>query len=500
MPALRPVFPARTRLGGGLRPAARGLLALGLLAALSCGGGGGSSSSPNPGAPGPSGAGGPCSPRQVKADILGAFRKLYLWPELLPSQVDLDAFATPEDLVTALTAKARAAGKDRGWSHLTADAKGPSLSLDDQEGYGFRLAAMALPGGGQGLRIKYVFHGSPAAQAGLERGDQLVAVAGAPKDLDQAANQLVPGNNWRPLYPLLFPDRAGVVASLRVRRVLGGPSRTVTLTAGTWTTDPVPGWNAPRILTTAHSHKVGYLPLLEFTERAKAQLRSILGRFRADRVTDLIVDLRYNPGGLREVAELFANLLHAAHAQGEVMANLHYSPASGQKIQTRYFKMEPEAMEFDHIAFIVTGDTASASEMLANVLEPSYGSRLALVGQRTYGKAVGASVYYDPNCHWRLQLVTFIPYNAKGGGNYVRGLPYPGFGAVTCSAEDDLDHALGDPDESSTAAALAWISTGVPPGPPFGAVPGLPADEDAPPDTVQDLGPEPSTAEAAAEF
>ena len=499
MSALRPAFSAPARPGGGLRPAIGWLLAFGLLAALGCGGGGGSSSSPTPAAPGPSGAGGGCSPRQVKADILDTFRKHYLWPELLPPQVDPDAFATPEDLVTALTAKARAAGKDRGWSRLAAGAKGQSYSEEAKEGYGFRLAAMALPGGGKGLRIKYVAQGSPAAQAGLARGDQLVAVAADPKDLDQAANQLVPDNNWRPLVPLL-PDRAGVVASLRVRRVLGGPSRNVTITAGTWASDPVPGWNAPRILTPAHGHKVGYLPLLEFTERAKAQLRGILGHFRAAGATDLIVDLRCNPGGNLDVAELFANLLHAAHAPGEVMAAIKYNRANAANNQTLRFQREPEAMEFGRIAFIVTEESASASELVANVLEPSYGSRLALVGGRTGGKPVGASTFSNPDCHWRLVLINSAAYNARGGGGYFRGLPYPGFGAVTCSAEDDLDHAPGDPDESSTAAALTWISTGVPPGPPFGIVPGLPEDEEAPPATFQDLEPEPVPAEAATDF
>ena len=166
--ALRPRFPRPPGLGAGC---AGDRLAVGLWPAGGAGlrRRGRNSSSPTPAARAPPGAGGAAVRAQVKADILDTFRKHYLWPELLPPQVDPDAFATPEDLVTALTAKARAAGKDRGWSRLAAGAKGQSYSEEAKEEYGFRLAAMALPGGGKGLRMSYVAQGSPAAQAGLAR-------------------------------------------------------------------------------------------------------------------------------------------------------------------------------------------------------------------------------------------------------------------------------------------------------------------------------------------
>ena len=108
------------------------------------------------------------------------------------------------------------------------------------------------------------------------------------------------------------------------------------------------------------------------------------------------------------------------------------------------------------IAFITTGLTASASEIVINSLAPW--AEVAIVGDDTLGKPVGQTAFDLSGCDLRLRLIAFQFNNADGQGEYYEGLastlPF------ACRAEDDLAHAPGDPAEASTGEALAWLGTG----------------------------------------
>lgn len=103
------------------------------------------------------------------------------------------------------------------------------------------------------------------------------------------------------------------------------------------------------------------------------------------------------------------------------------------------------ALELDRIYFLVTGGSASASELLINNLSPYVDVKL--VGDsRTYGKPVG---YFG----WDvmgvdLYAVSFQTFNADHEGDYFDGLP------VDKLVRDDLSRDFGDPLEWMTAEAL----------------------------------------------
>lgn len=399
----------------------------------------------------------PCVPAQVKAEVLATARHHYLWPELLKQDLDPDAFGSPEALLAALITPAREAGRDRDWTSFVDSAAQREHEAGRMLAYGFRLGFR-----GSGLFIAQVTPGSGAAAAGLARGQEVLAAAATAEGLDAPGSQIGAGSPE--LAALLYPEREGAVLHVRVRPRTGPPVDAA-VAARALLIDPVPGAEAPRILDAGHGHRVGYLPLATFGGNAAARLRTVMGRFRQAGATDLIVDLRYNPGGDTKVAILLANLLRRTHGPDEVLYKVQHNPRNRARDHVARFSAEPDAMDPGKLAFIVSGSSASASEAVPNVLAPYYGHRLALVGSRTAGKPVGQSLHKHPGCGWALWVVSFQFQNAQGGGGYFGGLPYPGFAGVTCRAEDDLTRELGDPAEASLAAALAWIATGANPGP-----------------------------------
>jgi hypothetical protein len=238
----------------------------------------------------------------------------------------------------------------------------------------------------------------------------------------------------------------------------------VTATTAAYGLDPVPGASNPIVLTTG-THKVGYLPLRTFIEPASNLLRGAMGQFAKAGATDLIVDLRYNGGGRLDVASVLLNLIATGHKSGDVMYRSVGNGTDSGNDYTVNFGTEASALSPQKVAFIVSGASASASELVVNALQPYLGSSLALVGDRTYGKPVGQAPYASADCDWVLMMISFQLENATGAGGYFTGLPDAAFTGATVAAADDLTHAPGDAAEASTAAALAWIATGAAPAP-----------------------------------
>jgi carboxyl-terminal processing protease len=183
------------------------------------------------------------------------------------------------------------------------------------------------------------------------------------------------------------------------------------------------------------------------------------------------VDLRYNGGGLLSTAEVLANLLGGGQA-GQKMYDLDYNSRHSAEDTTSAFTSQPESVAVPMIAFITSGASASASELVVNVLAPY--AKVALIGDHTYGKPVGQVPFQisSSTCDSLLFLIGFRLVNSVGHGDYFAGLPdgSPAFDAAFCPAADDLAHAQGSPDEASTAAALQWAKTGsCPPSPPTAA-------------------------------
>jgi C-terminal processing protease CtpA/Prc len=403
---------------------------------------------------------GACTPEGEKADILTVAQQYYLWNTELPAKVNPAAYATPGDLVNALAAQPRAEGKDRYFSYLTTrQEQGAFFDAGQAMGYGFGFGAQ-----GNRLFILQVFPESGAAQAGFQRGDEILAVSATAAGLDDPAAQAATVVANGTLGAILNSATAGTTRHFRLRKALGGAQADLTATTSAYGLDPVPGAASPIVLTSG-AHKVGYLPLRTFIEPASDLLRAAMGQFAKAGVTDLIVDLRYNGGGRLDVASVLLDLIATGHKAGDVMYRSLGNGTDSSNDYTVTFTAEANALAPQKVAFIVTGASASASELVVNALQPYLGGNLALVGDRTYGKPVGQAPYASADCDWVLMMISFQLVNASGSGGYFTGLPDAAFKGATVAAADDLAHAPGDPAETCTAAALQWIVSGAAPSP-----------------------------------
>lgn len=403
-----------------------------LLAA--CGGGGdGDSSRP-----------GTCGETARKQWVLDVVRDWYLYPATLPSSVDVSAYGTAEELLDALTATARAQDKDRFFSFLTTRAAENSLFGEGEfVGFGFSNRT----DDGNRAFILDVFAGSPAAEAGMLRGDELTAVDG-----QSVATALAGGAT---LSDLLGPAESGVSRTLTLLR--NGTTFDRTMTKRTVTLDPVPDDYGVKILPRAGTTGVGYVHLRSYISPADAQLRNAFAQFRAQGITDYIVDLRYNGGGLVSTAELIDDLLGGVLFANEVQFRMVHNAARSSQNSTVRFQAQPESVSPVRIAFLTTGLTASASEINVNSMRPY--RAVAIVGSNTFGKPVGQLAFDLNGCQDRLRLVSFKTVNALDEGDYYTGLA-PTMPGSACAAEDTLDAPLGSVDDNLTREAMDWLANG----------------------------------------
>jgi hypothetical protein len=250
----------------------------------------------------------------------------------------------------------------------------------------------------------------------------------------------------------LGPSTVGTTRVLRVNT--NGVVSDVTVTKTEYSLDPVSNRYGAKIIDDG-GKKVGYLNLRTFIDSADPDLRAAFANFKAQGVSEVIVDLRYNGGGLVNISELFGDLL-AANRVGQVFSYTTFRDSKSNNNSTRTFHAQAQSIAATKIAFIGSSGTASASELLANAFIPYLGNNTALIGSNTFGKPVGQIALDKAECDERIRVIAFRTENANHQGDYFNGLAsvFP----KTCAAPDDITHQLGDPNESQIKAALDFLA------------------------------------------
>ena len=431
-----------------------------ILALLSACGGGGSGDNPPPmpppiGSPPPTNPPPPtagCSLSERQAFALAQLNEFYLFPELLDKSVNPANFSTVQAYIDALVAPARAQNKDRFFTFITSIAEENAFfNSGATAGFGFRVTSNI----GEGrVIVAETFEGTPAFNAGIDRGTEILAIGGGPTDLITVKDILAadgPGG----VSKALGPGDAGVTRVLRVRDK-DGTIRDVTLTKAQFEIDPVSDRYGARIIED-NGKKVGYINLRTFIGApAEKDLRAAFAQFKAQGITEVIVDLRYNGGGLVSIAELLTNLLLGNRSSSDVLSFTTFRPEKASNNETTFFMPQPESIAATKIAFITTGSSASASELVANAVLPYLGANAALIGSNTFGKPVGQIAVDRPQCDDRLRILAFATQNANKQGDYFNGLA--GSFTSTCKAADDLSNQLGEPQEASIKTALDFLA------------------------------------------
>lgn len=365
--------------------------------------------------------------------VLDTMREVYLWNDRIPDSVDLSAYDTPEDLVVALRQ-----GVDR-WSWV-AD-KGSSDALFMEGKYVGTGVTLARDGLGR-LRVAFAHADSPAARAGLARGDVVWSVGG------RSVSERDATGDWSGAWGTAEP---GSVVTLEVHP--GGIAPDDVTPADLTQLELVSEWvqlvTVPRHdVLDVGGRKVGYLLFWTFVDIAYGELDAAFADFADAGVDTLVVDLRYNGGGMIAVARYLIDLLAGADNHGKLAYTVEFNPDLAGENGTQTIERRPRSLPLDRVLFLTTRTTLSASELVINAAAPWLD--VTLVGATTGGKPVGSR--YFEFCDRLLQPITFRFTNAAGAGDYFDGLP------AACLRADDFDHPLGDPDEAMLAAALGLVA------------------------------------------
>lgn len=416
-------------------PLAGWLRAGGLAAAVallaSCGGSGGGDSQPDT-AQGPAS----CGVEVHKRWLVDYMDDWYFWAAETPN-VDPRGYRTPDEVFWASLFTGDRTFPEDSWSYLgsTEDydrfyEQGRSL------GYGVFLAGLEVEGQPeQPLRVRYVEPRSPAGGV-IQRGDIIVSANGV------AASSLIAANDYSVFSPLEAGERLTVV----VQR--GTVQTTVVLTASVFDLTPV---SEARLLRSPNGRVVGYLALKDFISHARTPLGAAFTLFANGGARDLVIDLRYNGGGLVSVATELASYVAGNGVAGEPFATLRFNDRHASDDVSFPFTATSAPLNLRRVYVLAGERTCSASELVVNGLRPF--ADVVQIGGWTCGKPVGF-LPVDA-CGTTYSAVNFESVNADNEGRYWEGL------GPSCAVADDLGHALGDPAEGLTAAALSHVDTGV---------------------------------------
>lgn len=302
---------------------------------------------------------------------LGAVFGAPLRDAVLPSRASLpdqvaDAitrrYEGPVDRATleraAAVAMADAVG-DRWTAYFSPEQWSALRRANEGEYSGIGVAIRATD---DALVIRQVYPRSPAAVAGLEPRDAIVAVGGVP------VSRRGPEKSRAAIL-----GTPGTPVTLRVRAP-DGTVRTARPVRGDVT---VPMVNA-RMVTAPDGAKVAYVELQRFESGAGNAVRQQAMRLIREGAKAVVLDLRGDPGGLLD--------------EGVAVAGVFLEPGQmvvsteGRASPRRDFRADGDPIPADiPVVVLVDGGTASASEIVAGALQDL--DRAVIVGQRTFGKS-----------------------------------------------------------------------------------------------------------------
>lgn len=380
--------------------------------------------------------GGSTSPTSAVKDTAAMYAKdIYLWYNQIPATFNGQSYADPNAIMEAIRQYSNEPGFSAPvdkWSFAMKQSEWNNLSNGVSADFGMNVFFFKEGD----LRVKSVERTSPAGIAGIRRGWRITKINGstniATSNADFISNAVWNSSNGN--FTFQKPD---------------GSTVDIGLTSATYQEHPV----YLDTVYTISSKKIGYLSFNSFlgdTNQVYSEFSRVFNKFANAGISDLIVDLRYNGGGYVSVQQKLADWLAPSSANGQLMMKEQFNDKYTQYNSVDNFK-KLGSLNLSKIYFIVSHNTASASELLINNLKPFV--NVQLVGpSKTYGKPVGFFPIDDGD--WYIFPVSFRSTNNQGQGNYFNGMD------LNSQVADGLDKDWGDVTETCLQSAISNITTG----------------------------------------
>ena len=306
-------------------------------------------------------------------------------------------------------------------------------SVSESDSYGFEFASYKN-GNLYYAWVLYVLPGSPAAEAGLERGDWIIAVG---SETPNVTNLSAFYSGGETTFLLADAVRKGNEVTFYKRKTISvAASRAVEDTP--FLKDSV---------YTVGGKKVGYL---------------VYNSFSSGPDDESTIYLRYNQGGLVTCAQLMTSLLAPADALGKTFCIMEHNEKQSKSDETLLLRKNSEIgnanLDLKRI-YVLTGSvTASASEAVINCLIPYLTrSNITIIGEKTIGKRVGSNTFGTKEKYgWLLHPITLRIYNADHEADYANGFE-PDVKIEELVIGNDL-LPFGDTNERLLSEALSRIS------------------------------------------
>lgn len=320
---------------------------------------------------------------------------------------------------------------DDKWSYITDDIASFENSLEGiEKTYGYSLTfgrfvdATGASTGNYFAIVEFVYPNTPASKAGFSRGDIIIKLDGGNITADNYKN-LLSGTS--------VTITKGVLTSSGI-----STGTSFSMTAEELHLDPVYMYK----IIEREGHKIGYLLYLQYIDSYdNTSLKTALQYFKDNQITDLVLDLRYNPGGSITAAQYLCSSIAPVSVVNNKSTLVSYQ--WNDKYQS-YFTINndqnqlgikfdanvPVKLDLSKIQILTGYGSASASELTIIGLKPYMDVKL--VGDTTYGKYTAsitikpedwfskASDYADFK-NWGIQPIVIRYANAQGVTSFTKG-------------------------------------------------------------------------------
>jgi C-terminal processing protease CtpA/Prc len=361
----------------------------------------------------------------------------------------LETFASPESLFEFLTSD-----QDR-FSVLVDDYIELENALNGITlNHGMEFGLVLYPNGSNNVfgYARYILPGSDADNKGLQRGTIFNTIDGVQ----------INENNFS---DLIGPDSYTIGLAIFDGENITSTGESVELVKSNFTENPI---HVAKTLN-VEGQKVGYLMYNAFTRDFDPQLNATFAQFKADGISNLILDLRYNGGGSVETAIDLSSMI-TGQFNGQLFASEQWNDdrqaeyAENQLFNSTIHTGETiNSLNLNQVYVITTGRTASASELVINCLDPYV--NVIQVGETTTGKFQASFILYDapaPNFSrsqansghtYAMLPLVYKTVNAVGFTDYIHGLD------PEIPLDEDYSNLgiLGDVSEPLLAEALNAI-------------------------------------------